>query len=114
MKQLLRSLYDTLTYRNAYSDPAAFEGLLNTHDDGGVRTVHHSDLPAVPNARRRRILQEGLSPVDWQLMDLDTARLLLRTAAELRPTPITSLRSASEQPTAATSSRPSHENASSL
>jgi hypothetical protein len=80
MKQHLRSMYTTLTYRNDYTDPNPADGLQVT-DQRGTRTVHHPDLPAYLHARRRRILREGLDPIDLALMDPDTASLLLDTAA---------------------------------
>jgi hypothetical protein len=80
MNQLLRSLYNNLTYRNEYTDPDPADGLHISHKHG-TRTVHHPDLPAYLEARRRRILLEGLAPIDWALMDPDTARRLLLTQA---------------------------------
>lgn len=106
MKQLLRCMYDHLTYRNEYTDPDPADG-LQVSDRRGRRTVHHPHLPAFLEARRRRILRDGLAPIDWALMDPDTARLLLLTQAELMSEPTRRKRPASRQLAAIIPSPPS-------
>ena len=76
MKQLLRSLHIRLTYRD-HTNPA--DG-LDVSNRWGKRTVHHPDIPAYLNGRRRRIVREGLDDIDIELMDPDTCGLLPATA----------------------------------
>ena len=85
---LLRDLFNTLTYRNQDStpDPATLD---ITPGRFGARTVHHPMLPAYLEARRVRLMREGLDPVDRALMDPATLALLEATAARIaadRPT----------------------------
>ena len=79
---MLRALLNSLTYRTAGStpDPA---GLDITPGRWGGRAVHDRRIPAYLDARRRRIVRDGLDPVDMALMDETTAGLLRTTAAQM-------------------------------
>lgn len=78
MKQLLRSMFDTLTYRNEYTDPDPADG-LQVSDQQGKRTVHDPAVPRYLNARRERIVRDGCDEDDLMLIDADTVALLKRT-----------------------------------
>jgi hypothetical protein len=77
-----RDLFNAITYRTAGSDPNDF-GLEVTYGRWGRRTVHHPDLPALLEARRRRALTHGLDPIDRALLDPATVALLRATAARM-------------------------------
>ena len=86
---LLRDLFNALTYRTDHSNPDRATGLDVIPGRWGARTVHHPMLPAYLEARRVRLMREGLDPVDRALMDPATLALLEATAARIaadRPT----------------------------
>lgn len=77
-----RDLFNAITYRTGGSHPDAFD-LEVTCGRWGRRTVHHPDLPAVLEARRRRAVTRGLDPIDRALLDPATVALLRTTAARM-------------------------------
>jgi hypothetical protein len=78
----LRALLDKITYRTPASDPTT-TGLVITAGRWGARTVHHPRITAWAEARRARVLTNGLDKVDQALMDTATRNLLRATAARL-------------------------------
>jgi hypothetical protein len=78
---LLRDLFNALTYRTEHSTPDPATGLHVNPGRWGARTVHHPMLPAYLEARRVRLVREGLDPVDRVLLDPATRTLLEATAA---------------------------------
>ena len=84
----LRDVFNALTYRTDHTtpDPATVDV---TPGRFGARTVHHPMLSAYAEARRVRLMREGLDDVDRALMDPATLTLLEATAARIaadRPT----------------------------
>jgi hypothetical protein len=78
----LRALFDLITYRTGgLSDPTA--DLTVTRGRWGARTVAHPDLPRWAQARRRRLVREGLDPGDRAVLDPATVALLRETAVQM-------------------------------
>jgi hypothetical protein len=85
---LLRDLFNALTYRNQDStpDPATLD---ITPGRWGTRTVRDPRVPGYLDARRARLVREGLDPVDRALLDPAAVTLLENNAARIaadRPT----------------------------
>ena len=82
---MLRDLFNALTYRTDHSnpDPATLDV---TPGRWGARTVHHPAVPAYLDARRARLVRDGLDPVDRALLDPPTVALLKQTAARIAST----------------------------
>jgi hypothetical protein len=76
---MLRDLFNAMTYRTANTTPD--NGLHVTAGRWGSRTVCDPRVPAYLEARRRRIIRDGLDALDLALMDPATADLLRATAA---------------------------------
>ena len=81
---MLRELFNAVTYRNAYTNPDPESGLEIVYGPRGQRTVHDPRVPAYLDARRRRIIRDGLDPLDRLLLDPATERLLRQTADQMR------------------------------
>jgi hypothetical protein len=79
---LLRDLFNALTYRtdNSNPDPATLDITLGRWR---ARTVHHPMLPAYAEARRARLVRDGLDDADRALLDPATVALLNATAARI-------------------------------
>lgn len=78
---MLRELWNAVTYRNEYTNPGA--GLIVVAGPHGARTVYDPQVSDYAEARRRRMVCDGLDPVDVALMDEPTAALLRATAARM-------------------------------
>jgi hypothetical protein len=76
------AVFRKLTYRNEYSKPDAAAGLDVTGGRWGGRTVHDSLVPVYLQARRERLVCEGLDPLDRALLDRDTIALLARSSRQ--------------------------------
>jgi hypothetical protein len=86
---LLRDLFNALTYRTEHTTPDPATGVRITPARWGARAVHHPAVPGYLDARRARLVRDGLDPVDRALLDPATAALLRATAARMvvdRPT----------------------------
>jgi hypothetical protein len=86
---LLCDLFNALTYRTDHTTPDPATGLHVTSGRWGARTVYHPAVPGYLDARRARLVRDGLDPVDRALLDPATAALLEATAARIaadRPT----------------------------
>jgi hypothetical protein len=80
---MLRDLFNALTYRTDHSTPDPTTGLRITPGRWGARTVHDPRVPGYLNARRARLVREGLDPVDRALLDPATVAVLQATAARI-------------------------------
>lgn len=80
---MLRDLFNALTYRTEHSTPDPASGLHVKPGRWGACTVHHPMLPAYLEARRARLVRDGLDPVDRALLDPATRTLLEATAARI-------------------------------
>ena len=80
---LLRDLFNALTYRTEHTTPDPATGLHVNPGRWGARTVHHPMVPAYAEARRARLVRDGLDDVDRALMDPATLALLEATAARI-------------------------------
>ena len=82
----LRVLFDVITYRNQHTapDPAYVTPLPR-----GGQTVRDPHIAHYAQARRRRVLREGLDPLDRALLDAHTLNLLRATKAHIAATEVT-------------------------
>jgi hypothetical protein len=80
---LLRDLFNALTYRTDHTTPDPAAGLHVTSGRWGARTVHDPRVPGYLDARRARLVREGLDPVDRALLDPATLAVLEATAARI-------------------------------
>lgn len=78
---LLDRLADRIHAR--HDDAARAQGLTVTRLPGGRRQIHHPDLPALFEARRRQIITHGLDLADRLLLDPDTLAALDATRARM-------------------------------
>jgi hypothetical protein len=79
----LRAVFNALTYRTEHTTPNPGTGLEVIPGRWGARTVHDPRIPAYLEARRRRLVRDGLDPVDRVLLDGPTLALLEATAARM-------------------------------
>lgn len=82
MNPLIR-LARKLTYRNDYSAPTSAAGLHVSAGRWGGRTVHDPRVRLYLQARRERVVREGLDPVDVALLDAATVALLNSAAVQV-------------------------------
>jgi hypothetical protein len=80
----LRALFDAVTYRTHDTNPDPAADLVITPGRFGARTMHDPRIADFAEARRRRMLRQGLDPVDRALMDPATLALLHATAARMQ------------------------------
>lgn len=66
-----------------HDDAARAQGLTVTCLPGGRRQIHHPDLPALFEARRRRIITDGLDLADRLTLDPGTLAALDATRARM-------------------------------
>jgi hypothetical protein len=86
---MLRDLFNALTYRTEHSNPDPATGLCITSGRWGARIVRDPQVPSYLDARRARLVRDGLDPVDRALLDSATTALLKDAAARIaadRPT----------------------------
>jgi hypothetical protein len=67
-----------------HDELARAQGLTVERLPGGRRRVGDPRLPDILERRRRRLIREGLDPIDRALMDEPTARLFAETARRMR------------------------------
>jgi hypothetical protein len=79
----LRAVFNALTYRTEHSTPDPATGLHITPGGWGARTVHDPRVPAYLDARRARLVRDGLDPLDRALLDGPTLALLEATVARM-------------------------------
>jgi hypothetical protein len=80
---MLRDLFNALTYRTPASTPDPAAGMEVTPGRRGGRTVCDPRVPDYLDARRRRLVRDGLDPIDAALLDRATVELLRETAARM-------------------------------
>jgi hypothetical protein len=76
----LRALFNALTYRTEHSTPDPATGLHIIPGRWGARTVYEPRVPGYLDARRARLVRDGLDLVDRALLDSATLALLEGTA----------------------------------